>query len=89
MQQTLVANPYKNHPQSNHKLDILMSLVVATFIIVGVYMGYHISQNIDESTAAHNIEIWPDTSSMPNLHAIEALQQQPLHRPLHPLPVSV
>jgi len=67
-----------------------MSLVVATFIIVGVYMGYHISQNIDESAAAHNIEIWPDTSSMPNLHAIGALQQQqPLHLPLHPLPVSV
>jgi hypothetical protein len=34
---------------------ILMALVIAMFIIVGVYVGYQYSQQLDDEGEAHNI----------------------------------
>lgn len=39
------ANPYNEHPHSNGVLDVLIGLVIATFIIAGAYVGYHYSQD--------------------------------------------
>jgi Mn2+/Fe2+ NRAMP family transporter len=36
---------------------ILMALVIAMFVIVGVYVGYHASQQVEEEGGAHNINI--------------------------------
>lgn len=36
---------------------ILMALVIAMFVIVGVYVGYHASQQVEEEGEAHNINI--------------------------------
>ena len=36
---------------------ILMALVIAMFVIVGVYVGYHASQQVEEDGEAHNINI--------------------------------
>jgi hypothetical protein len=34
-----------------------MALVIAMFVIVGVYVGYHASQQVEEEGEAHNINI--------------------------------
>jgi uncharacterized protein YfaT (DUF1175 family) len=34
-----------------------MALVIAMFVIVGVYVGYHASQQVEEDGEAHNINI--------------------------------
>ncbi len=34
---------------------ILMALVIAMFIIVGAYVGYHASQQVEEEGEAHSI----------------------------------
>ena len=39
------ANPYNEHLRSNGVLDVLIGLVIATFIIAGTYVGYHYSQD--------------------------------------------
>lgn len=36
---------------------ILMMLVIAMFVIVGAYVGYHASQSVDEYAEAHNINL--------------------------------
>ncbi len=36
---------------------ILMALVIAMFVIVGVYVGYHASQQVEEEGEVHNINI--------------------------------
>ena len=38
-------------------MKILMALVIAMFIIVGVYVGYHASQQAPEEAEGHNITI--------------------------------
>ena len=38
-------------------VKILMALVIAMFIIVGVYLGYHASQQVPEESEGHNITI--------------------------------
>ena len=43
-------------PQKN-KLDILILLVIAMFIIVGVYVGYHAFQQAGEEVEEHNVTI--------------------------------
>jgi len=40
---------------------VLMALVIAMFIIVGVYVGYHASQQVPEEGEAHNITIELET----------------------------
>ena len=42
---------------TKNKLNILMLLVIAMFIIVGVYVGYHASQQAGEEIEEHNITI--------------------------------
>ena len=39
------ANPYNEHLRNNGVLDVLIGLVIATFIIAGAYVGYHYSQD--------------------------------------------
>jgi len=34
-----------------------MALVIAMFVIVGVYVGYHASQQVDDEGESHNINI--------------------------------
>jgi len=34
-----------------------MALVIAMFVIVGVYVGYHASQQVDGEGESHNINI--------------------------------
>ncbi len=34
---------------------VLIALVIAMFVIVGVYVGYHASQQTEEDGGAHNI----------------------------------
>jgi len=34
-----------------------MALVIAMFVIVGVYVGYHASQQVDSEGESHNINI--------------------------------
>ena len=36
---------------------ILMALVIAIFVIVGVYVGYHYSQQVEDEGEAHDINI--------------------------------
>ena len=36
---------------------ILMALVIAMFVIVGAYVGYHASQQVEEEGEAHNINV--------------------------------
>ena len=36
---------------------ILMALVIAMFVIVGVYVGYHASQQVEEEGDAHSINM--------------------------------
>ncbi|NQV39090.1 MAG: hypothetical protein HQ505_00870 [Nitrosopumilus sp.] len=38
-------------------MNILILLVIAMFIIVGVYVGYHASQQVDEEAEGHNVTI--------------------------------
>jgi hypothetical protein len=40
---------------------ILMALVIAMFVIVGVYVGYHASQQVPEEGEGHNITIELET----------------------------
>ena len=51
----LLANPYNASPTNRIGLDILMMLVIVAFIVAGVYVGYHYSQDAD-SIVAHGIE---------------------------------
>jgi len=34
-----------------------MALVIAMFVIVGVYVGYHASQQVDDEGESHNINM--------------------------------
>ena len=36
---------------------ILMALVIAIFVIVGAYVGYHASQQVEEEGETHNINM--------------------------------
>ena len=36
---------------------ILMALVIAMFVIVGAYVGYHASQQVEEEGEAHSINM--------------------------------
>ena len=38
-------------------VKILMALVIAMFVIVGVYIGYHASQPVPEEAEGHNITV--------------------------------
>ncbi len=38
-------------------MNILILLVIAMFIIVGAYVGYHVSQQVDEEVEGHNVTI--------------------------------
>jgi len=42
---------------TKNKLNILMLLVIAMFIIVGAYIGYNVSQQTGEEVEEHNITI--------------------------------
>jgi hypothetical protein len=42
---------------TKNKLNILMLLVIAMFIIVGAYVGYHASQQAGEEIEEHNVTI--------------------------------
>ena len=42
---------------TKNKLNILMLLVIAMFIIVGAYVGYHASQQTGDEVEEHNITI--------------------------------
>lgn len=50
------ANPYNEHLRSNGVLDVLIGLVIATFIIAGAYVGYHYSQD-PGNFASHDAEM--------------------------------
>ncbi len=36
---------------------LLMALVIAMFVIVGAYVGYHASQSVEEKGESHNINV--------------------------------
>ncbi|MCH9657239.1 hypothetical protein K0U27_00860 [archaeon] len=36
---------------------VLMVLVIAMFVIVGAYVGYHASQQVEEEGKAHDINV--------------------------------
>ena len=38
-------------------MNILILLVIAIFIVVGVYVGYHASQQVGEEGEEHNVVI--------------------------------
>ena len=38
-------------------MNILMLLVIAMFVIVGVYVGYHASQQADEEAEDHSVTV--------------------------------
>jgi len=50
------ANPYNEHLRSNGVLDVLIGLVIATFIIAGAYVGYHYSQD-PGNFESHDVEM--------------------------------
>ena len=37
-------------------MDVLIGLVIAIFVLVGVYVGYYASQVVPEEGESHNIE---------------------------------
>jgi len=57
---------------------ILMALVIAMFVIVGVYVGYHASQQIDEEGEAHNINM--DLEILDQNTGLVQIIQSPEHR---------
>jgi len=57
---------------------ILMALVIAMFVIVGVYVGYHASQQIDEEGEAHNINM--DLEIFDQNTGLVQIIQSPEHR---------
>ena len=36
-------------------MDVLIAIVIAFFVIVGVYVGYHASQEFEENGKGHSI----------------------------------
>ena len=55
-----------------------MALVIAMFVIVGVYVGYHASQQIDEEGEAHNINM--DLEIFDQNTGLVQIIQSPEHR---------
>ena len=53
-------------------MNILIILVTAIFIIVGAYVGYHASQQVDEGVEGYNVtielEILNENSALVQIH---------------------
>ena len=56
---------------TKNKLNILMLLVIAMFLIVGIYVGYHASQQtneVEEHNVAIEIEILNENSGLSQIY---------------------
>jgi len=56
---------------------ILMALVIAMFVIVGVYVGYHASQQVDEEAETHSINMESEVINL-NSGLVKILQNPEL-----------
>ena len=69
-------NPYNTDLKSHFKLDILIILVIATFILAGGYVGYQYSQD-PSNFEAHNITydatVYTIDSSMSNISSLNKI----------------
>lgn len=65
---------------NSNNLDILIGIVIATFIIAAVYVGYHASQvpQIEEEGELHGIELKPLHLSNEFSQIITVKADQPL-----------
>ncbi len=56
-------------------MNILMLMVIAMFVIVGAYVGYHVSQQADEEAEGHDVamelEILDENSAVQVYHGPE------------------
>ena len=61
---------------NQNKLDILIGIVIATFIIAAVFVGYHASQAPQPEAEKHSISLESQITSMSSLQTITVIADQ-------------
>jgi len=57
-------------------MDILIGIVIATFIIAAVFVGYHASQSPQPKAETHSIPLEPQNQSFETLQTIKVRADQ-------------
>ena len=58
---------------------VLLILVIAMFVIVGAYVGYHVSQQVEGEVEAHSINLDLELLNQ-NSSRVQSLQNQELRK---------